>query len=386
MTVRVLSVFGTRPEAIKMAPVVLRLARDERFESRVCVSGQHRGMLDSVLDLFAIRPDVDLAVMSPGQDLADVTSRVLVGMRDVLKAEAPDVVLVHGDTTTCLAASMAAFYAGVPVGHVEAGLRSRDLSRPFPEEFNRRVTDLLSSLYFAPTELSRHHLLSEGVAAERVFVTGNTVIDALTMVRDRVRGNDPATYAGAFGPVLTPLLGTWPGKLVLVTGHRRESFGRGFDDLCSALRAAAEAHRDWLFVYPVHPNPNVKGPVRRALVGVENVILVEPLDYEPFVYLMDRADVIVTDSGGIQEEAPALGKSVLVTRDVTERPEALATGSVRLVGTDPSRIASGLEDVLCGPASSVRIHQPFGDGHAADRIASILASKFARRPAHAEVA
>ena len=390
MTIKVLSVFGTRPEAIKMAPVALQLAADPRFESRVCVSGQHRGMVDSVLDLFGIRPDVDLAVMSPGQDLSDVTSRVLLGLREPLKSERPDVVLVHGDTTTCLAASLAAFYAGIPVGHVEAGLRSHDLSKPFPEEMNRRVTDIVSELYFAPTERARHHLLTEGVRADRVHVTGNTVIDALLWVRPRIVGRGAEAFAGAFGPVLTPLVQTWPGPIVLVTGHRRESFGRGFDDLCRALRETAAAHRDWLFVYPVHPNPNVKGPVTRQIGGIDNVVLVDPLDYEPFVFLMDRADVILTDSGGIQEEGPALGKTVLVTRDVTERPEALAAGTVRLVGTDPRRIRDELESTLggsshgAGDANRVRRatslpYNPFGDGRAAARIADVLATRFAAR-------
>jgi UDP-N-acetylglucosamine 2-epimerase (non-hydrolysing) len=378
---RVLSVFGTRPEAIKMAPLVLQLASDARIESRVCVTGQHRQMLDAVLDLFGIEPDHDLSVMSPGQDLFDVTSRVLLGMRDVLRAEKPDLVLVHGDTTSCLATSLAAFYERVPVGHVEAGLRSHDLSLPFPEEMNRRVADLVSDVYFAPTECSRHNLITEGVAASRIHVTGNTGIDALLWMRARVAVKTARHFASAFGPLLTPLVDHWPGPIVLVTGHRRESFGRGFSDLCRAIRATALAHKDWLFVYPVHPNPNVQGPVSAALGGISNVLLVDPIDYAPFVYLMDRSSVILTDSGGLQEEGPALGKPVLVTRDVTERPEALAAGTVRLVGTDPRRIQSALEELFGEESARSAMSSatnPYGDGRASGRIVEAVCARYAR--------
>lgn len=381
MTTKVLSVFGTRPEAIKMAPLVLQLSADERIESRVCVTGQHREMLDAVLDLFHVEADHDLSVMSRGQDLHDVTSKVLLGMRAVLRAEKPDVVLVHGDTTTCLATALAAFYERVPIGHVEAGLRSHDVTLPFPEEMNRRVTDIVSDVFFAPTECSRHNLLAEGVSASRIYVTGNTGIDALLWMRARVAVKTAKHYTASFGPLLTPLVDHWPGPIVLVTGHRRESFGRGFEELCAAIRAAARDHKDWLFVYPVHPNPNVKGPVNAALGDIANVLLVDPIDYEPFVYLMDKAKVILTDSGGLQEEGPALGKPVLVTRDVTERPEAVAAGTVRLVGTDPRRIRESLEELLGDErawSAMSRAINPYGDGRASGRIVEALCTRYAR--------
>lgn len=380
MTTRVLAVFGTRPEAIKMAPVVLRLQRDARFETRVCVTAQHREMLDSVLELFAIRPDRDLSLMSPGQDLFDVTSRVLTRMRDVLREEKPDVVLVHGDTTTCFASALAAFYLDIPIGHVEAGLRTHDLCAPFPEEANRVLTDVLASVFFAPTERARLNLLREHVDPSRIHVTGNTVIDALLEVRERVAGKSAASYAASFGPELVPLLAHWRGKLVLVTGHRRESFGAGFDELCGAIRDAANAHPDWLFVYPVHLNPNVQRPVHAILGATSNVVLCEPLDYEPFVWLMDRSDLILTDSGGIQEEGPALGKPVLVMREVTERPEALEAGTVKLVGTNRARILGALDELLLDPAryaAMASAKNPFGDGRAAERIVDALARRFA---------
>jgi len=380
VTTRVLAVFGTRPEAIKMAPVVLRLQRDARFETRVCVTAQHREMLDSVLELFDIEPHHDLAIMSPGQDLSDVTSRVLLGMRGVLREESPDVVLVHGDTTTCFASAFAAFYAGIPVGHVEAGLRTGDLRSPFPEEANRVLTDRLASEFYAPTERSRRNLLGEGIADESIHVTGNTVIDALLWVRERIATRTPASYARQLGPELAPLLEHWCGPIVLVTGHRRESFGQGFDELCSAIRDAARAHPDWLFIYPVHLNPNVQAPARAILGATGNVALTAPLDYEPFVWLMNRCDVLLTDSGGIQEEGPALGKPVLVMRDVTERPEALEAGTVKLVGTSRARILGALEALLLDREqyeAMAHARNPFGDGRAAERIADALHSRFA---------
>lgn len=385
---RVLSVFGTRPEAIKMAPVVRALDGCPDVESRVCVTAQHREMLDQVLDLFEIRPHHDLDVMAPGQDLFDLTSKVLLGLRDVLRAEKPDVVLVHGDTTTCFAGGLAAFYEGVPVGHVEAGLRTGDLSRPFPEELNRRLVGLVTKHHFAPTDGARRNLLAEGVDAADVRVTGNTVIDALFHVRDRVEGCDAATFVDHFGADLALRLDQGRGKVVLVTGHRRESFGRGFQDLCTALRTAAERHPTWQFLYPVHLNPNVRGPVFEHLAKLPNVHLLQPLDYEPFVWAMCRADLVLTDSGGVQEEAPSLGKPVLVTREVTERPEAVEAGTVRLVGTDPTKIVGGLEDLLLDAdahAAMSGARNPYGDGRAAGRIVGAL-SGTATTPAALEAA
>lgn len=376
MTVRALTVFGTRPEAIKMAPLVRRMASDGRFEQRICVTAQHRQMLDSALKLFEIEPDIDLDVMAPGQDLFDVTSKVLLGMRDVLRRERPDVVLVHGDTTTCMATALAAFYERIPIAHVEAGLRSGDLAAPFPEELNRIVADRLSRWMFAPTEGARAKLLEEGVEPERVFVTGNTVIDALLWVRERTSGRVANDYRKALGDELADQLAEWAGRTVLVTGHRRENFGAPFEELCGAIRSAADDHPDWLFVYPTHLNPNVQRPVKQILGGTPNVSLCAPLDYEPFVWLMSRSDVILTDSGGIQEEGPALGKPVLVMRDVTERPEAIAAGTARLVGADRTRIRSALEELLGDEAEHRRMataRNPYGDGAAAERIVQVLA-------------
>lgn len=386
---RALVVFGTRPEAIKMAPVVQRLQADPRFATRVCVTGQHREMLDQVLDVFGIAPDHDLAVMARGQDLFDVTSKVLLGMREVLRAERPDVVLVHGDTTTCMAAGLAAFYERVPVAHVEAGLRTGDLERPWPEELNRVLVGRFAALHFAPTAAARDNLLGEGVDPGTVHVTGNTVVDALLQVRDRVCHEPAATFAGELGDDLAAALDAPGGPVVLVTGHRRESFGRGFDDLCAGLRRVAELHPDWRVIYPVHLNPNVRGPVHAALGAVPNVHLIEPLDYRPFVWLMNRADAILTDSGGIQEEGPSLRVPVLVTREVTERPEAVAAGTVRLVGTDPGRIVSGLEAALLDPAVHAAMTtgvNPYGDGRASERIAEHLWEHLgARRAAELEL-
>ncbi len=376
MSWRVLSVFGTRPEAIKMAPVVRRLADDARFDSLVCVTGQHKELLSEVLELFAIEPDHDLAIMRPGQDLYDVTSRVLVGMRAVLRVELPDVVLVHGDTTSCFAASLAAFYERIPVAHVEAGLRTGDYAQPYPEEMNRVLVGRIASTHFAPTERARANLLAEGVDPTSVHVTGNTVIDALLDVRARVAGREAASFAAALGAPLVERLAAGAGPLVLVTGHRRESFGKGFRDLGVALRRAAERHPERTLVYPVHPNPNVLGTIHAALDGLANAFAIEPLDYATFVWLMDRADAIVTDSGGIQEEAPSLGKPVLVTRTVTERPEAVEAGTVRLVGTDPERITAALDEILGDAAARAWIAataNPYGDGLAGERIAGILA-------------
>lgn len=363
--VKVLAVFGTRPEAIKMAPVVLKLAEAADINSAVCVTAQHRQMLDQVLELFGIVPEFDLDLMRAGQDLYDITSAVLNGLRDVLRSYRPDLVLVHGDTTTTLAASLAAYYEQIPVGHVEAGLRTGNIYSPWPEEINRRVTGAITRLHFAPTARARDNLLGENVPPERVIVTGNTVIDALLDVADRLK-SDPHVADG-FRERL-PLHDSR--RLVLVTGHRRESFGGGFERICQALARLAK-RLDVEIVYPVHLNPNVKGPVEERLGGLPNVHLIAPLDYLPFVYLMERADIILTDSGGVQEEAPSLGKPVLVMRDTTERPEAVEAGTVRLVGTDDDLIVAEtcrlLDDHHAYQAMS-RAHNPYGDGFAAGRI------------------
>jgi len=367
---KVLVVFGTRPEAIKMAPVVHRLSTEPGLQPIVCVTGQHRSMLDQVLDLFEIRPDYDLNIMKPGQTLAQITTAVLEGVERVIGECAPSHVLVHGDTTTAMAAALAAFYRQVPIGHVEAGLRTGDLKRPWPEEMNRRVVDSMADLLFAPTEGSRRNLLAENLGDRRILVTGNTVIDALLHVVARIDG-DPAIKRAmeerfAF---LDPAK-----RLVLVTGHRRESFGGGFERICTTL--ARMADRDDLeIVYPVHLNPNVREPVRRILGDRPRVHLIEPLDYLPFVYLMNRSCLILTDSGGIQEEAPSLGKPVLVMRDVTERPEAVEAGTVKLVGTDADRILEGFTTLFDDPAAYEKAslaHNPYGDGHASERIVKEL--------------
>jgi len=372
--VKVLTVFGTRPEAIKMAPVVKALAADRSFEVKVCVTAQHRQMLDQVLDIFAIRPDFDLNLMKPGQDLSDITSNVLLGMREVYRQWQPDMVLVHGDTTTTLAASLSAYYAKVRVGHVEAGLRTHNKYSPWPEEMNRRLTGAVADIHFAPTPRSRTNLIAEGVAEAHIHVTGNTVIDALLEVAQRVRtdGELRSKLAARF-----PFLDATK-RLILVTGHRRENFGVGFENICHSLAEIA-SRGDVQIVYPVHLNPNVQEPVRRILSGMENVYLIEPQDYLPFVYLMDHSDIIITDSGGVQEEAPSLGKPVLVMRDSTERPEAVEAGTVKLVGTDRATIvreANRLLDDAAAYDAMARAHNPYGDGMAASRIRDILAHQF----------
>jgi UDP-N-acetylglucosamine 2-epimerase (non-hydrolysing) len=368
--VKVLVVFGTRPEAIKMAPVVKALARTRRFEVRVCVTAQHRQMLDQVLDLFGIRPDFDLNLMKAGQSLTDITTGVLNALPEVLSSFKPERVLVHGDTTTTLAASLAAFYAGIPVGHVEAGLRTGNLRAPWPEEANRKITGVLTDLHFAPTERNRENLLREGTPDDRIYVTGNTVVDALLSVAhqldtdQRLREECRARF---------PFLDT-SRRLILVTGHRRESFGAGFERICRALSRLA-VRDDIQIVYPVHLNPNVQRPVRKWLEGIENVHLIEPVDYLPFVYLMQRAHLVLTDSGGIQEEAPSIGKPVLVMRETTERPEAVAAGTIRLVGTDDDTIVGEAARLLDAPDEYLRMsaaRNPYGDGRAAERIVSIL--------------
>jgi UDP-N-acetylglucosamine 2-epimerase (non-hydrolysing) len=373
--VKVMSVFGTRPEAIKMAPVVHALSADPRFESVVCVTAQHRDMLDQVLELFEIRPDEDLDIMRPGQDLTDITVKVLDGMRSVIARQKPDAILVHGDTTSCLAATLAAFYARVPVGHVEAGLRTGNFDAPWPEEANRVLADRLCRWYFAPTELAADRLRKEGSNHAHIFVTGNTVIDALLWMRDRVIQRPLSEFLPYFGTAAAALANPAI-PMLLVTGHRRESFGDGFRQICAALRSLADARPELCIVYPVHLNPNVVGPVFELLSGVSNVHLLKPLDYAPFVRLMNRSTVILTDSGGVQEEAPSLGKPVLVMRDTTERPEGLAAGTVRLVGAHTDRIIAEVSELLDNNVAYERMakaHNPYGDGLAAARICDALA-------------
>ncbi len=381
MRVKILSVFGTRPEAIKMAPVVQLLAREPGVEARVCVTGQHRSMLDAVLELFEIHPDDDLDVMSANQGLVQIANTVLAGVTKVIEEFRPDQVLVHGDTSTAFAAALAAFYCKVPVGHIEAGLRTGDIYAPFPEEMNRRLVDAIAETYFAPTDTARDALLAEGKDPARILVTGNTVIDALLLMVERLKKSPrlEAKIAGEL-PFLDPAK-----KLILVTGHRRENFGDGFERICTALAKLAE-RPDVQIVYPVHLNPNVQEPVRRILGNRPNIRLIEPQDYLPFVYLMTRAHFIVTDSGGIQEEAPALGKPVLVLRDVTERPEAVAAGTIRLVGTDETRILAEATRLLDDPAAYAAMSQainPYGDGHAAQRIVRHLTRHITAAPQRA---
>jgi len=371
---KVLSVFGTRPEAIKMAPVVKELERHpETFKSLVCVTAQHRQMLDQVLNLFEIKPDYDLDIMRPGQDLFDITCNVLQGLKPILAKERPDIVLVHGDTSTTMAASIAAYYCRIKVGHVEAGLRTHDKFSPFPEEMNRRVTGAMTDLHFSPTEASRRNLLNEGVADKDIFVTGNTVVDALLSVSVRLE-SDPG-FASQFAAEFSFLDSRK--RLILVTGHRRENFGAGFEDICHALAKLALRNADAEILYPVHLNPNVQEPVIRILGGgnFPNIHLIEPVDYLPFVYLMNRSYLIITDSGGVQEEAPSLGKPVLVMRDTTERPEAVTAGTVKLVGTDRSAIVRETNALLDDSAAyqvMSKAHNPYGDGKAAARICAVL--------------
>jgi len=370
---QILSIFGTRPEAIKMAPILKRLAQDPRFRSRICVTGQHRQMLDQVLSLFGITPDIDLEIMRPGQDLFDITSRTLVRLRDVISTQKPDLILVQGDTSTCFVASLAAFYLDVPVGHVEAGLRTGDIKAPFPEEANRQMTSRLAALHFAPTKRARDNLLAEGIPSHRIHVTGNTVIDALLTVKDNLKEDH---LTGAFGSARSVIEAQLP--YVLVTGHRRENFGPGFREICRAIARLAENRPELHFIYPVHLNPNVQKPVREILAGRENIHLIPPLDYRPFVLAMDRARLILTDSGGVQEEAPSLGKPVLVMRETTERPEAVSAGTVILVGTNQEKIIAQVERLLDDPAHYQRMaarHNPYGDGRAAERIIAVLSGK-----------
>lgn len=370
---KVLLVFGTRPEAIKMAPLVKAMQANSAFDARVCVTAQHRQMLDQVLELFDIKPEFDLNLMKPEQDLTDITSGVLLGLKNVLAKWRPDAVLVHGDTSTTFAAAMAAFYHKIPVGHVEAGLRTGNLYSPWPEEANRKLTSVLTRWHFAPTATSRDNLLRENIDLASIHVTGNTVIDALLHVREKI--NTDASLRKKFEQQFDFID---PAKrLILVTGHRRENFGDGFERICEALARIAGDNDNVQVLYPVHLNPNVQEPVKRLLGNINNIHLVEPQDYLPFVYLMDKSTLILTDSGGIQEEAPSLGKPVLVMRDTTERPEAIIAGTVRLVGTGQTQIVTSVTTLLKSNDEYSRMskaHNPYGDGNAAERISQILLS------------
>ena len=379
----IMLVFGTRPEAIKMAPLVKEFQKHpDRFKTVVCVTGQHRQMLDQVLDIFDIKPDYDLNIMKQGQDLYDVTARVLTGMRDVLKEAQPDVVLVHGDTTTSTAAALAAFYQQIPVGHVEAGLRTHNIYSPWPEEMNRQITGRIAEYDFAPTPLSRANLLAEGVAEDKITVTGNTVIDALYWVVDKIKSTaslDSDLQNELFSAGYDTNRLNDGKKLVLITGHRRENFGDGFISMCRAIKTLTEKYPDVDFVYPMHLNPNVRKPIHEVfgenLEGLGNMFFIEPLEYLSFVYLMEKSNIVLTDSGGIQEEAPGLGKPVLVMRDTTERPEALEAGTVKLVGTDYDMIVTEVSKLIDDPIHYRTMSQavnPYGDGKACERIVNAI--------------
>lgn len=383
MKKKVMLVFGTRPEAIKMAPLVKHLQkRQDEFEAIVCVTGQHREMLDQVLNIFDIKPHYDLNIMKAGQDLYDVTSRVILGMRDILKEVKPDIVLVHGDTTTSTAAALAAFYQQIPVGHVEAGLRTHNIYSPWPEEMNRQLTGRIATLNFAPTPLSQQNLLNENVPQQHIYVTGNTVIDALHMVVGKIKGDEELRQQLAHnlfknGYDVSRLNNER--KLVLITGHRRENFGDGFMNICNAIKHLSEKYSDVDFVYPMHLNPNVRRPIHKIfgenLDNLGNLFFIEPLEYLDFVFLMEKSTIVLTDSGGIQEEAPGLGKPVLVMRDTTERPEALDAGTVKLVGTDYNKIVDGVSTLLDDEKQysiMSRANNPYGDGKACPRIADAL--------------
>ena len=391
----ILLVFGTRPEAIKMAPLVKKLQSEpDKFKTVVCVTAQHRQMLDQVLHIFDIVPDYDLDIMKPNQDLYDITSRVLLGMRDVLKEVQPDVVLVHGDTTTSTAAALAAFYQQIPVGHVEAGLRTGNIYSPWPEEMNRLMTGRIATYHFAPTPLAKNNLMRENVSEERILVTGNTVIDALYMVVDKIK-NDAALQSQLREALKEAGYDTMrldgSRRLVLITGHRRENFGDGFISMCTAIRDLAAKYPEVDFVYPMHLNPNVRRPIQQVFGDInlntphtshmKNLFFIEPLEYLSFVYLMEKSTIVLTDSGGIQEEAPGLGKPVLVMRDTTERPEALESGTVHLVGTNYDKIMSEVSELLDNPLAYERMSQavnPYGDGLACGRIADFLSNLLTR--------
>lgn len=380
---KIMLVFGTRPEAIKMAPLVREFKKhSEKIETIVCVTGQHRQMLDQVLDLFEIKPDYDLNIMKVGQDLYDVTAKILVGMRDILKEAKPDVVLVHGDTTTSTAAAIAAFYQQIPVGHVEAGLRTHNIYSPWPEEMNRQITGRIATYNFAPTPLSKSNLLAEGIDDDKIMVTGNTVIDALYWVVNNIKSTkslDLKLQAELKNSGYDTTRVENGKKLILITGHRRENFGEGFTSMCKAIKTLTDKYPDVDFVYPMHLNPNVRKPIHEVfgdtLEDFNNMFFIEPLSYLPFVYLMEKADIVLTDSGGIQEEAPGLGKPVLVMRDTTERPEALEAGTVKLVGTDFDKIIKEVSNLLDSYVAYEKMSEavnPYGDGLACSRIVEMF--------------
>lgn len=372
---RILLVFGTRPEAIKMAPLIKEFQKSkDRFEVKVCVTAQHRQMLDQVLDIFDINPEYDLNIMSPGQDLYDITSKVLLGMRNILEEFEPDIVVVHGDTTTSMAAGISAFYHHTKIAHVEAGLRTHNLQSPWPEEMNRQITDRICDYYFAPTEQSRQNLILEGISEEKIFVVGNTIVDALLNVLGMIE-SDPKMEAQLKQTLMDGGYRITSRPYILVTGHRRENFGDGFLNICKALKEIAIHHPDIDIVYPVHLNPNVQEPVYELLSDIRNIYLIRPLEYLPFVVLMSNSHFILTDSGGIQEEAPSLGKPVLVMRDTTERPEAVTAGTVELVGTDTIRIVESCTSLLNDQDYYNRMseaHNPYGDGNACKKIIDII--------------
>ena len=375
---KVLTVLGTRPEAIKMAPLLKGLALDSGIEAKLCITAQHREMLDQVLSLFNIEPNYDLDIMTPGQDLNAVTSIILQRIKPVLDDFKPDYVLVHGDTATTFAASLAAYYQQIHVAHIEAGLRTNDLYKPWPEEANRKLTAAITRIHFAPTKVAMNNLLGEGYQKNRIIVTGNTVIDALFSIIEKIEADPKLQFKLSQDFEFLPK----DSKVVLVTGHRRENFGSGFERICSALASAAQLFPEVEFVYPVHLNPNVHEPVNRLLSGFKNIHLIKPLEYLPFVYLMKHSDIILTDSGGIQEEAPSLGKPVLVMRDVTERPEAVQAGTVKLVGTDTQKILCELKQLLKNPKYYKKMsaaHNPYGDGSACERIISNLLQDYKSR-------
>ncbi len=371
MTYRILAVFGTRPEAIKMAPLVKKLQQEGAFDIQICVTGQHRQLLDPVLQLFDLQPDFDLNIMKSGQDLIDLTSRIMLGMREVLAVYKPDLVLVHGDTTTAFATSLVCYYQKISIAHIEAGLRTGNLFAPYPEEANRHLTSVLADYHFVPTEIAKANLLAENHCAERIWVTGNTVIDALMCMLQKIEHNLPlVNQLEQQFQFLDPRK-----KLILVTGHRRESFGEGFQQICQALQTLAEQYPTIQIVYPVHLNPNVAEPVKRLLSNIDNVFLLEPQEYLPFIYLMQKAYLILTDSGGIQEEASALKKPVLLMREMTERPEAILAGTVKLVGTNQDRIIQGVSELLNNPQQYQKmshIQNPYGDGKASERITEVI--------------
>ncbi|MFZ2726065.1 MAG: UDP-N-acetylglucosamine 2-epimerase (non-hydrolyzing) [Methylococcaceae bacterium] len=369
--IKILTVFGTRPEAIKIAPLVKLLSKETTIDARVCITAQHRQMLDQVLDLFEISPEYDLNIMRPSQTLSSITTDILQGIEPILTEFKPDLVLVHGDTSTSFCTTLAAFYQRIAVGHVEAGLRTGNLYSPYPEEANRRLTGVLAKLHFSPTQQSANNLLAEGVNKDNVFITGNTVIDALLWVKHKLDNDEKLKQN--LQQQFTFLRDN--ARLVLITGHRRENFGDGFERICHAIASLAISFPDTDFLYPVHLNPNVREPVNRLLNNVSNVYLIEPQDYLPFVYLMIRATIILTDSGGIQEEAPSLGKPVLVMRDTTERPEAVDAGTVQLVGTNSQTIINAVTELLNNTDAYNRMsfaHNPYGDGKASERIITII--------------